>query len=117
VKIEVLVSQWSADDEVFPGGVHEIAKPTKSFLRLAASAEAEGSIKVSASKEERSSMSAHIESQGDSEVAYAEAQRDGRWHEGQYDQFAAEVEQGLKDQDALGPLPDKETYIAERTVS
>jgi hypothetical protein len=27
-----------------------------------------------------------------------------------------EVEQGLRDPDALGPMPDRETYVAERTV-
>jgi hypothetical protein len=28
-----------------------------------------------------------------------------------------EVEQGLRDPDAFGPLPDRETYVAERKVS
>lgn len=117
MKIEVLVTQWSAEGEVFPGGVHEIAKPTKALLRLAAAAEDVGSVKVTASKDERRVMSASLESQSDSEAAYAEAQRDGRWHEGNYDAFMADVEAGLRDPDQFGVMPDRETYVAERKVS
>jgi hypothetical protein len=117
VKLEVLVTQWTAEGETFGGGVHEIGKPTQKFLRLAAAAEDAGSIKVTASKEERTVMTAAVESQSDSEAAYAKAQRDGSWHGGNYDQFMLEVEQGLRDPDEFGPLPDRETYIAERTVS
>lgn len=117
MKIEVLVTQWSAEGETFGGGAHEIAKPTKKLLGLAAAAEAAGSITVSASKDERVTMTAAVESQSESEKAYAEAQRNGSWHEGNYDQFMLDVEQGLRDPDELGPLPDRETYIAERKVS
>lgn len=117
MKIEVLVTQWGADGEVFVGGVHEIEKPTKKLLRLVAGAEAAGSVKATASKEERAAIDAAVEAQTDSEAAYEKAQANGSWHEGNYDQFASEVAQGLRDSDQIGQMPDKETYVAERTVS
>lgn len=117
MKIEVLHTQWTAEGEKFHGGVHEVDAPSREFLALAAAAEASGSISVDASEEERAIMDASVESQADSEAAYAKAQEDGSWHGGNYDQFMLEVEQGLRDPDAMGPLPDRETYIAERKVS
>lgn len=117
MKLEVLVTQWSAEGEVYAGGVHEIAKPSKALLGLVAAAEAVGSIKVTASKDERRVMGASVESQSDSEAAYAKAQRDGRWHEGNYDAFMLDVEAGLRDPDQFGAMPDREIYVAERKVS
>lgn len=114
MQIEVLVTQWSAEGKTFGGGVHEIEKPAKKLLGLAAAAEAAGSIRVTASKDERAAMSAAVEAQGESEKKYAEAQRDGRWHEGNHTQFVLDVEQGNRDPDPT--LPDLETYVAERKV-
>jgi hypothetical protein len=124
VKVEVLVTQWSAEGQTLAGGVHEIGpgecpcgakhKSTKAFLSLVAAAEDAGSIKVSASKAERAELKGHVQTQADGEKAYAEAQRDGRWHEGNYDAFMADVEAGLRDPDEFGVMPDREIYVNER---
>lgn len=88
LRFEVSGSQWAADEQVFGGGVHEIARPTKKLLRLVAAAEAAGAIRVlAASKEHRAALKGHVESQAESEKAYAKAQADGRWQEGNLLQY------------------------------
>lgn len=112
MKIEVLHSQWGADGEVFAGGEHEIAKPTSAFLRLVASAEAAGAVRVvSATGAERSKLRDHVETDKVSVKNLAAAQADGRWHEGNWDAFVADVEAGVREP---GNLPDRDTYVAER---
>jgi hypothetical protein len=90
VKLEVLQAKVGLDGEEFAGGVHEIAKPTKKLLRAAAMQEKVGAVKVTASKEERGTMVAAVESQADSEKAYAKAQEDGRWQIANYRQAIAD---------------------------
>jgi len=115
MKIEVLVSQWSAEGQTFAGGVHEIEKPTKKLLGLVGAAPDTTLTVLSASKDERAALKAAVESQAKSEKRYAQAQRDGSWHAGNYDQYLLDVENGSREPDPS--MPDRETYIAERTVS
>lgn len=95
MKFEVIYSQWAAEDQVFTGGVHEVEKPTEKLLRLAAGAEAAGSIRIlSASAEHRSKLRKHVQSQADGEKAYSAAQADGSWQEGNLLQFETDVASG-----------------------
>jgi hypothetical protein len=95
VRIEVLTTQWGAEDQVYVGGTHDIDKPTTGFLKLAAAAEHVGAIKITASKDERAKMSSHIETQAESEKALAKAQEAGTWHEGNLDQFIRDAKARL----------------------
>lgn len=94
MRIEVIYSVWGADGTDYPGGVHEIAKPTAKLLKLAAAAEAAGVVRVTASKDERTKMRTHVESQSDSEAAYAKAQESGAWQEANVAQHLMDVAQG-----------------------
>jgi hypothetical protein len=112
MQIEVLDSLWGADGEEYAGGVHEIAKPTAKFLRLAAAAEAVGAIRVKASAEERARMRSHVESQADSEKARAKAQESGAWYEANMRQFLHDVETGSRD--TFGADVGPEQYVEDR---
>lgn len=94
MKIEVLHSQWGADDQVFPGGVTEIDKPSKQLLKHAAAAEAAGAIKVTASKEERAKMGDHVEPDSVSLKVQEKAQDTGAWQIGNLMQHELDVELG-----------------------
>lgn len=116
MKLEVLHTQWAAEDEVFAGGVHEIEKPTADFLRLVAGAEAAGSVVVlDASDAHRAKLDRHVQSQEDGEAAYAAAQGDwvppvndengvmveagywtGPWHEANVAQYDLDVMSGAR---------------------
>lgn len=83
MKFEVVYTQWSADGKLYGGGVHEVEKPSKKLLGLLAAAEDAGSVRiVEASRAERSALKGHVQTQADGEKAYAKAQADGSWHEG-----------------------------------
>lgn len=93
MRFRVLHNLWAADHEVFAAGEHEIAKPSASFLRLAAGAEAAGSVEIiDATDEQRGKLDLHVQSQEAGEVAYVQAQEDGRWHHGNLSQFVADRE-------------------------
>lgn len=94
---EVLTTYWGADDEVFTGGVHEVAKPSPDFLRLVAGAEAAGSVVVlEASDQHRAKLDAAVQSQDDGEAAYDAAVASGDWHEGNLAQFELDVASGAR---------------------
>jgi hypothetical protein len=113
VKINVLVSQWAADDQVFEGGEQEIDKPSAALLRLLAAGEAAGVLEVlDAAGTERTKMDAAVESQEDSEKALEKAQISGEWFGANYDQFLLDVESGMRP--AVDNLPDRDTFIEER---
>jgi len=97
MRIEVLSTQWAYDGGVLAGGVHEIDKPSKKFLGQAASAESVGSIKVLASTEERATMRAAIEPDGESLKALEKAQANSTWHEGNLGDYIATKTALLKD--------------------
>src|SRR5262245_61392802 len=81
MKIEVLTTQWSTDDETLIGGEHEIAKPSKRQLAAIAAAEATGSVRVvEASDDERRKLDASVQSDEDAQKAYDKAQASGSWH-------------------------------------
>jgi hypothetical protein len=103
IKFEVLPTVWGADGEEFGGGVHEVAKPTAAFLRLVAGAEAAGTVVVlEASDAHRAKLDSHVQSQEDGEAEYAKAQADGRWHEGNIEQFDLDVMSGVRTNDLGG---------------
>src|SRR3954447_9246527 len=96
MRFEVLHVQWGADDETFGGGVHDVKKPTAAFLRLLAGAEAAGAVKILDAAGHRQKLNQHVETQAQSEKAYAAAQRSGAWHEGNQAQFDLDVEAGRR---------------------
>lgn len=86
VTFEVLQSQWGAgEDDVYEGGLHEDVPLTDELAPLLAGAEAAGIIVVhdEISKAARKQLAAHVESQGDSEIALNRAF--GDWVEPVYD--------------------------------
>lgn len=97
MRFEVVHSVWGADDEVFGGGVHEVAKPTNKLLALLAGAEAAGVVVVlEATDAERGKLDKGVQSQDDGEAAYEKAQADGSWHEGNLAQFELDVAAGQR---------------------
>jgi hypothetical protein len=92
MRFEVLNVQWTADDETFGGGVHDVKKPTATFLRLLAGAEAAGAVKVLDAAGNRAKLNQHVETQAQSEKAYAKAQESGAWHHGNVQQFVVDTE-------------------------
>jgi hypothetical protein len=60
MRFEVLNVQWTADDETFGGGVHDVKKPTATFLRLLAGAEAAGAVKVLDAAGNRAKLNQHV---------------------------------------------------------
>ena len=105
MKIEVLTTQWAYDGGVLPGGVHDVEKPSKLLLEQAALAESVGSIKVSASAEERAKMKAAIQPDSESLKHLEKAQSNSTWHEGNLDDYVASKSALLADQ---GDLLDDE---------
>jgi hypothetical protein len=99
MKFEVVHTVWGADDEVFGGGVHEVAKPTAAFLRLLAGAEAAGSVVILDHGGHRKKLDSHVQSQAQGEKAYAAAQKSGDWHEGNLAQFELDVAAGRRTRD------------------
>jgi hypothetical protein len=98
LKFEVLTTQWTADEETFAGGVHEIAKPSAALLGMIAAAEAAGSVVViDAADDHRKKLDSAVQSQEAGEAAYAAAQADGSWHEGNLMQFELDVASGVRD--------------------
>lgn len=114
MKLDVLRTQWAAEDTVFQGGVHELSsdecpcglthgKPDADLLRLIAGAEAAGSIVVvDASDAHRAKLDKAVQSQEDGEAAYKAAQpvydlttgailEDGPWREGNLLQHALDA--------------------------
>lgn len=73
---EVLGAQWNE----YAGGVHEVEDPDPELVALVHAAEA-ADIGVSV-QEWNGAHPRNVESQEDSEKAYAKAQKDGRWREG-----------------------------------
>lgn len=113
MKITVVYSIWGAGEDEFVGGTHDV-KLTKKTAPLFAGGEAAGSIIVEeCSDDERALLDGHVESQEDSEAKLAEAQADGRWHEGNLRQFLTERLDRLAYHDTLdeadpGRLSDEE---------
>jgi hypothetical protein len=99
MKIEVLNTQWAHDGGVLQGGVHEIEDPSQQLLEQAALAESVGSIKVTASKDERATMKAALEPDSESLKKLAQAQKESTWHEGNLGDYIA-VKQAVLDRDA-----------------
>lgn len=112
MKIEVPGAHWAHDDGVFTGGRHEIDKPSAKLLKAVAAAEAAGVIVVHASKDERAKMAAHVESQTDSEKAYASAQKDGSWQAGNLQAFVGDASFRLKNDS----LEDSDRAFLEQGV-
>jgi hypothetical protein len=96
VKFEVIHSQWSADGEVYSGGIHEIDLEPEHAPIFAGAAAAGAITLLGASPTERKLLAGHVESQKASESAYRAAQRDGRWHEGNLQQFELDVVNGVR---------------------
>jgi hypothetical protein len=97
VKLEVIPTQWAADGQVFGGGVHEDVKLTRKLAPLVAGAEAAGVVNVlHATRDERALLKGHVETQAESEKAYARAQADGSWHEGNRAQYDLDVASGVR---------------------
>ena len=109
MRFRVLHNQWAAENDVFAGGEHDVEKPSASILRLAAGAEAAGSIEIlDASDQERSKLDRHVQSQEKAEAAYAKAQADGSWQYGNLCQFALDREDALAyDKTLEDDHPDK----------
>lgn len=105
MKIEVLTTQWAHDGGVLAGGVHEIEKPTAKLLAAAAAAEAVGSVKVTASADEREKMRGSVESDSESEKKLTQAMADSTWHEGNLGDFIAVKSALLKEHGDT--LPDE----------
>jgi hypothetical protein len=120
MKFEVVHTVWGADDEVFGGGVHEVAKPTAAFLRLLAGAEAAGSVVILDAAGHRKKLDGHVQSQAQGEKAYAAAQRSGAWHHGNVQQHIVEMDARLNHWTAerakFAELPDhpKRAVAVER---
>ena len=100
MRFEVIDTVWGADDEVFGGGVHEIAKPTSAFLALLAGAEAAGAVRIlEASTAHRAKIDRHVQSQEDAEAEYEKAQADGRWRVSGAGEVRIFVENGVRSRD------------------
>ncbi len=87
MKLEVIHSAWGADGQEYAGGSHEIAAPSRKFLKLVAAAEAVGAVKAHASKEEREMISSALESDADSEKKLAKAVESGEWQKSNLAQY------------------------------
>jgi len=102
--IEVLHFSWAHDGGVLEGGKHEIDKPSAKFLGQVAAAAAcsDPPVRVvKASQEERGKIDKAVQSQAEGEKAYAKAQKDGDWHEGNLRAHIAATEARLKDAEDL----------------
>ncbi len=102
VRFTVLHFSWGAEGDAYPGGAHEVAKPSKALLRAVGSAEAAGVLRVDeATAEQRDAMTSHIEPDDVSVQKLEEAQQDGRWQAGNLAQFVADRTDRLAYDDAL----------------
>lgn len=111
MKIEVVYSSWSAEDERYDGGVHDDVKVTKGNAPTFAAAEAAGVIViVEASRAERQLLKAHVQSQEDGEAAYEQMQKEGRWQHGNLTQFVQDREASVA---AGKDLPADERAVLE----
>jgi hypothetical protein len=123
MKINVVYSLWGADELAFDGGVHDVtvigdgtAESPYLSPAVVGGAEASGVIEVvEATSEERAALDAAVQSQEDGEAAYAAAQEDGSWHEGNLEQFLLTARQELDDPDA--ELTDERRAALERGIA
>jgi hypothetical protein len=110
VKVEVLSTVWGHDDGQLDGGVHEIEKPSGKLLKALAAAEAAGSVKITASRDERARMG--VETDAESLKRLEAAQKDGSWQAGNHLAYVADAKARLKDPD----LPDGQRAGLEHGV-
>lgn len=90
MRVEVLTAEHGLGDDVLQGGSNDVVV-TAANAPLIAGAVAAGVLLVSdATDDERALLDGHVESQEDGEAAYAAAQKDGSWREGQDLQQAIE---------------------------
>lgn len=100
MKFEVIHSQWSADGEVYSGGIHDDVELTAEIAPLFAGAADAGSILIlKASQAEIELLKGHVEPQKTGERAYRIAQKEGRWQEGNLEQFELDVANGVRSRD------------------
>jgi hypothetical protein len=126
VQIEVLTSVWGADDQEFPGGVHDV-KLTRKLAPLVAGAEAAGAIVVvDATSAERKLLERHVQSQEQAEKAQAKAMGDpdpetgsptGPWQHGNHVDFVAQAKARLHADDPDARLTAAERAALERDVA
>jgi exosome complex RNA-binding protein Rrp42 (RNase PH superfamily) len=84
MRVEVIHSQFGlGPDVVLVGGSNDVGVTVENAPLLAGAASAGALLIVDATDDERALLAGHVQSQEDGEAAYAEAQADGRWHEGQ----------------------------------
>lgn len=94
-------SQWGFstdpdgnDARVFPSGVEHTEEFSDAELKLLEAAHAAGYIEYTG--DTVAVETGHVESQEDSEAAYAQAQADGTWQEGNAQQYELDVASGAR---------------------
>lgn len=90
MKVDVLHAECGLGDEVLVGGPQDVVVTAENAPLLAGAAAAGALNIVEASDEERSLLDGHVQAQEDGEAAYAAAQADGTWREGNELQYALE---------------------------
>lgn len=103
MKIDVVYSTWGVGDEadgdahVFSGGEQDVNLDEQPYLaKYLAAGESAGLVRiVEATDAERAKLEGHVESQEDSEAAYAAAQENGSWQEANLRQFTYDTEYRL----------------------
>ena len=90
MKVSAVYSLVAVGDHVFEGGENDL-EVTAEIAPLVAGAVSAGSlVVVEATDAELALLEGHVQSQEDGEAEYEKAVGDGRWHEGQAIQAAAE---------------------------
>lgn len=116
ITFDVLDSNWCAEETSYPRGEHVVEAPDEDLLRLIASAEAAGAVKVIDADENTAvELATHVQSQEDGETALQAAMGEwiepetnadgtiieigrwsGDWHEANVAQFDLDVMSGAR---------------------